>query len=112
MRITRSGWWKSERRRGRSVGKRHSPLAFLATLPQAGGLLRGRQAVRLGKLLQTKGFLLLAYLLLAGCGSERESLFEEEHDLPAHWPSGLVDAVDKIRPTHKPSCKRRGGVGA
>jgi hypothetical protein len=41
-------------------------------------------------------FLLLAFLLISGCGAERESLFEDEHDLPAHWPSGLSDAADKI----------------
>ena len=41
-------------------------------------------------------FLLLAFLLISGCGAERESLFEDEHDLPAQWPSGLSDAADKI----------------
>ncbi|QDV23198.1 hypothetical protein [Aureliella helgolandensis] len=45
---------------------------------------------------QVFGACLLICLLLTGCGVEKESLFEEEHDLPAHWPSGLVDAATKI----------------
>lgn len=39
---------------------------------------------------------LLLGVCLAGCGAEKATLFEEEHDLPAHWPSGLGDAADKI----------------
>lgn len=35
-------------------------------------------------------------LLLTGCGAEKESLFEDDHHLPAHWPSNLSDAADKI----------------
>lgn len=42
------------------------------------------------------GVWLLSCLLLTGCGAEKESLFEEEHDPPAHWPSSLTDAADNI----------------
>lgn len=40
--------------------------------------------------------LLLLGLVLSGCGGEKGSLFEDEHDLPSHWPIGLVDAQQKI----------------
>ena len=40
--------------------------------------------------------LCLASCALAGCGAERESLYEHDHDLPAHWPHDLVDASQKI----------------
>lgn len=49
-----------------------------------------------------RGFLNLGILaglslaLLVGCGTEKESLFEEDHEVPAHWPSNLSDAADKI----------------
>lgn len=33
---------------------------------------------------------------LAGCGTEQESLYELEHELPAHWPRDLTDASQKI----------------
>ncbi len=39
---------------------------------------------------------LASVLLLTGCGVEKDSLFEEDHEIPAHWPSSLLDAVEKI----------------
>jgi hypothetical protein len=39
----------------------------------------------------------LICLSAIGCGSEQEHLFEEEHERPAHWPSGPADAAQKIR---------------
>lgn len=35
-------------------------------------------------------------LLLVGCGVEKDSLFEEDHEVPPHWPSNLTDAAEKI----------------
>lgn len=34
--------------------------------------------------------------LLAGCVDGRPSTHELEHVVPAHWPTGLADAADKI----------------
>ncbi len=42
------------------------------------------------------GAWVLVCLLLAGCGAEKKSLFEEEHELPQHWPLNLLDAAQKI----------------
>lgn len=39
---------------------------------------------------------LLVLVLVTGCGKEKETLFEEEHDLPPHWPSSLADAAERI----------------
>jgi hypothetical protein len=69
------------------------PVALLPTLPQANGLLRLLHSFKCRNLTAAG---LLVCLLLTGCGAEKESLFEEEHDLPAHWPSGLADAANKI----------------
>jgi hypothetical protein len=33
---------------------------------------------------------------IVACGAERESLFEGEHELPAHWPTSMADAIHKI----------------
>lgn len=43
----------------------------------------------------SRAWLLMA-LVLTGCGAEKESLFEEDHAVPAHWPSSLMDAAEKI----------------
>lgn len=74
-------------------GRQPSQVTLLSTFPQADGLLGKRSWFKCRKLFAA---CLLICLLLTGCGAERESLFEEEHDLPAHWPSSLADAADKI----------------
>ncbi|MCA9127598.1 MAG: hypothetical protein KDA51_10020 [Planctomycetales bacterium] len=42
------------------------------------------------------GVSLLVVVGLVGCGSEKQSLYEEEHAVPEHWPSGLIDAANKL----------------
>jgi hypothetical protein len=37
------------------------------------------------------------FLLLAGCDSGKESLHDLDHVQPAHWPSDLQDAAEKIQ---------------
>lgn len=36
-------------------------------------------------------------LWIAGCSGEQASLHEHDHHIPAHWPSGVADAAEKIR---------------
>ena len=48
------------------------------------------------RLLITK-WLAVCVLLLCGCGTEQESLHEHDHELPAHWPSSIIDAVAKLQ---------------
>jgi DNA repair ATPase RecN len=43
-----------------------------------------------------KLFFLLAACVLAGCGQEKESLHEHEHDAPEHWPSDMAEAAEFI----------------
>jgi hypothetical protein len=40
--------------------------------------------------------ILVIGLVLAGCGDGRESLHELAHVMPAHWPSDMADAANKI----------------
>lgn len=35
-------------------------------------------------------------LLAAGCGEEQQSLHEDDHHKPDHWPTGMVDMADKL----------------
>ena len=74
-------------------GKQPYSVALPQPLPQGGGLLRKLHSFNCRNFFAA---CLLICLLLTGCGAEKESLFEEEHDLPAHWPSSLTDAADKI----------------
>lgn len=39
---------------------------------------------------------LLSCLLLTGCVEESASLHTDDHELPAHWPTDMADAADKI----------------
>lgn len=43
-----------------------------------------------------KLFFLLAACVLAGCGQEKESLHEHEHDAPEHWPGDMAEAAEFI----------------
>ncbi|AMV33063.1 hypothetical protein VN12_13140 [Pirellula sp. SH-Sr6A] len=36
------------------------------------------------------------FVLWIGCGGEKESLHELEHEIPAHWPADFQDAISKI----------------
>lgn len=40
----------------------------------------------------------MPWLLIAliGCGGEKESLHELEHEIPAHWPTDFPDAITKM----------------
>lgn len=40
----------------------------------------------------------IPWLLIAliGCGAEKESLHEEDHEVPSHWPMDFSDAVSKM----------------
>lgn len=46
--------------------------------------------------LRMGGLMLLGVVLLTGCVEEKESLHEDDHELPAHWPASMADAADKI----------------
>lgn len=35
-------------------------------------------------------------IALIGCGGEKESLHEEDHEIPAHWPTDFPDAISKM----------------
>jgi len=43
----------------------------------------------------------LALLLAAGCAgedlSDKKTLFDHDHEIPPHWPSGPGDAAEKIQ---------------
>jgi hypothetical protein len=36
------------------------------------------------------------FAILVGCGGEKESLHEMEHEIPAHWPADFHDAISKM----------------
>ncbi len=43
------------------------------------------------------GIVLFSLLLfISGCASEKESLHEHDHEVPAHWPSDLNQAAERI----------------
>ncbi len=52
------------------------------------------------KVLKTGGWtsMALAFLLasLVGCLQEKQSLHEDDHHVPAHWPNNILDAAQKI----------------
>ncbi len=39
---------------------------------------------------------MLGILALPGCGQGKASLHEDDHEMPAHWPTSLSDAAEKI----------------
>ena len=43
-----------------------------------------------------RGVAVLLIVAVAGCAQEKESLHDDDHELPAHWPSSMADAADKI----------------
>jgi hypothetical protein len=61
------------------------------------GRLQSMERAGLVRLTNVLAYLwLVPVLLLVGCGAEKDSLFEEDHEVPAHWPSNLMDASEKI----------------